>query len=81
MTEKNDRPTKFPEQLFVSHYDHSTESSPSLSVCLTEKEAIEAGPGGPTLVAMYRLFAVRKLDMQIVDVDKDGAVNRATGAP
>jgi len=57
---------KFPQVLYVSHYDHSTEESPSLNACLTELEAIDHD--GATAVAEYALVRVRKLIRKIEEV-------------
>lgn len=56
---------KFPNVIFVSHYDHSTEESPSLAVSLTEKEAIEVSDSRPVMVARYQVVNVRKLNFKI----------------
>ena len=56
----------FPEFLFVSHFDHSSEESPSLNACLQEADAIEEG--GPTPVAEYKLVRVRNLKKTVEEV-------------
>jgi hypothetical protein len=57
---------KFPEVLFVSHYSHSTEESPSFDAETKEIDAVD--DKDPTDVAEYRLVRVRKLRKQITEV-------------
>ena len=57
---------KFPEVIYVSHFDHSTEESPSLNACFKEIEAIDDDE--ITTVAEYKLVGVRKLFRKIEEV-------------
>ena len=57
---------KFPEMLFVSHYDHSTDESPSFNANAKEIDAVDDNE--PTDVAEYRLVRVRKLKKEITEV-------------
>ena len=57
---------KFPELLFVSHFDHSTEETPSLNACLNAIDAIDDDQ--ITAVAEYKLVRVRKLFRKIEEV-------------
>jgi len=57
---------KFPEITFVSHFDHSTEESPSLNACFKELEAVDDNE--ITAVAEYKLVRVRKLFRKIEEV-------------
>lgn len=63
-TKRSDLP--FPGVLYVSHYDHSSEESPSLSACLEELDAIDDNE--VTAVAEYKLVRVRKLVRKIEEV-------------
>jgi len=58
---------KFPDVLFVSHFNHSTDESPSLNACLTELEAVEED-GATVAVAEYKLVRVRKLVRKVEEV-------------
>ena len=58
---------KFPEVLYVTHYDHSTDESPSLGASTNEVDAVE-DDGSPTDVAEYKLVRVRKLKKAITEV-------------
>jgi hypothetical protein len=65
-----EKPLPFPDVLFVSHYDHSTADSISLSACLTEKEAIEVGEKQPVPVAEYKLVRIRLLSFEVKEHDQ-----------
>ncbi len=56
---------KFPEIIYVSHFDHSSEDSPSLNACLSELEAVD---DEITAVAEYKLVRARKLIRKIEEV-------------
>jgi hypothetical protein len=57
---------KFPEVIYVSHYDHSTNESPSLNACLKPEDAIKDGEITP--VAEYKLVKVRRLMQRVEEV-------------
>jgi len=58
---------KFPEVIFISHYDHSTEEMPSLNACIKEKDAIREDEP-MTEVAEYKLVRVKKLAIKVEEV-------------
>jgi len=57
---------KFPDVIYVSHFDHSTEESPSLNACFTELDALDDDK--LTSVAEYKLVRVRKLIRKVEEV-------------
>ena len=57
---------KFSETIYVSHYDHSSEDSPSLNANLTEADACDESE--ETRVAEYKLVRVRKLVKKVTEV-------------
>jgi hypothetical protein len=59
---------KFPEILFVSHFDHSSDESPSLNACVRQLDAVEENE--PTDVAEYKLVRVRRLQREIKEIEK-----------
>jgi len=57
---------KFPEVLYVSHFDHSSDESPSLNACVKEVDAVDDNE--TTDVAEYRFVRVRKLVRKLEEV-------------
>jgi hypothetical protein len=58
---------KFPEVLHVSHYDHSSDESPSLNACLKQYDAIRDDETS-TLVAEYKLVRVLRLAKKVEEL-------------
>jgi hypothetical protein len=58
---------KFPEVIHVSHYDHSSEDSPSLNACLKKEDAIDDDEPSK-LVAEYKLVKVRRLTKKVEEI-------------
>jgi hypothetical protein len=58
---------KFPEVLHVSHYDHSSEESPSLNACLKQHDAVRDDEPS-TLVAEYKLVRVLRLAKKVEEL-------------
>ena len=56
----------FPETLYVSHFDHSSEETPSLNACVRQLDAIDDNE--VTHVAEYTLVSVRKLAKRVEEV-------------
>jgi len=65
----SDVPTKFPHNIYVSHYDHSREDSISLNADITKEGAVNEN--GPTLVATYVLNKVSLITKKIEEEEQD----------
>jgi hypothetical protein len=57
---------KFPDVVYVTHYDHSTEESPSLDAQVSLTTAVRSEQ--PTVVAVYGLVSVKTYVHRVEEV-------------